>query len=174
MDWEYPAQRGGQPFDVQNFVHLLAETRAQLAPNGYLLTAAVAATENSARISYDIPAVVAQLDFINLMTYDMHGPWNSFTGIHAPMYAGSGAITEFDRQLSVEAAVRFWLSQGTPNDKLVVGMPTYGKSFTLANPANNGILAPANAPGDSGPYTREAGTLGYNEVYIIYFIERIF
>ena len=146
---------------------LLAETRAQLAPQ-YLLTAAVAATETSARISYDIPRVVAQLDFVNLMTYDMHGPWNSFTGIHAPMYAGNRAITEFDRQLSVEAAVQFWLNMGCPRDKLVVGMPTYGKSFTLANAGNNGILAQAYGPGNAGPYTLEAGTLGYNEVCINY------
>lgn len=63
-----------------------------------------------------------------------------------------------------DAAVRYWLSQGAPTDKIIVGIPTYGRSFTLANPSNTDIGAPANGPGTAGPYTREAGMLGYNEI----------
>jgi len=29
------------------------------------------------------------LDFINVMSYDMHGSWDSVTGHNAPLYAGS-------------------------------------------------------------------------------------
>ena len=44
-------------------------------------------------------------------------------------------------------------------------MPLYGRTFTLANPANNGIGAQAvGAGGNAGPITRLVGTLGYNEV----------
>lgn len=43
-------------------------------------------------------------------------------------------------------------------------MPFYGRAFTLDNSQNNGIGAPAAAPGTAGPYTRESGTLGYNEI----------
>ena len=45
-----------------------------------------------------------------------------------------------------------------------MGMPLYGRTFTLANRANNGFKAPTNGGGEAGPYTRESGTLGYNEV----------
>ncbi|XP_057243808.1 acidic mammalian chitinase-like, partial [Malurus melanocephalus] len=48
--------------------------------------------------------------------------------------------------------------------KLLVGFPTYGKSFTLQNPSDTSVGAPASGPGPAGPYTREAGTLAYYEI----------
>lgn len=47
---------------------------------------------------------------------------------------------------------------------LNVRMPLYGRGFTLNNAADNGFYAPANQPIPAGPYTREAGILGFNEV----------
>ena len=43
-------------------------------------------------------------------------------------------------------------------------MPLYGRGFTLSNAKENGIGAPANQPATAGPYTREPGMLGYNEI----------
>lgn len=55
--------------------------------NKYLVTAAVAATASAADISYNIPAFAANLDFINLMAYDLHGPFDGRTGQNAPLYS---------------------------------------------------------------------------------------
>ena len=38
------------------------------------------------------------------------------------------------------------------------------RTFTLANPAENGYNATATGPGAAGTYTREAGFLAYYEV----------
>lgn len=43
-------------------------------------------------------------------------------------------------------------------------MGSYGRGFTLNDPAINGFYAKANQPIPAGPYTREAGIWGYNEV----------
>lgn len=43
-------------------------------------------------------------------------------------------------------------------------MGTYGRSFTLQRAEVNGFGAPAPQKGQAGPYTREGGSLGYNEV----------
>lgn len=43
-------------------------------------------------------------------------------------------------------------------------MPTYGRSFTLASETQNGLNAPAYERGLPGPYTKEPGSLGYNEI----------
>ena len=47
-----------------------------------------------------------------------------------------------------------------------LGMGLYGRGFTLNNANDNGYNAPANQPIVAGPYTREAGIWGYNEVLL--------
>ncbi len=50
---------------------------------------------------------------------------------------------------------------GAPRDKIIMGMPLYGQSFTLADPKNNGLNAKAPGPGQAGEFTRAAGFLAY-------------
>lgn len=62
-------------------------------------------------------------------------------------------------------SAEYWVSLGAPRDKLVIGVPTYGRCFTLANPSTaSGIGAPASGPCSAGSYTLEAGFLAYYEV----------
>lgn len=60
--------------------------------------------------------------------------------------------------------MHYWLSQGCPPKKLILGVPFYGRTFTLADRNQNGLGAPTTGPGTAGPYTRENGFLGYNEI----------
>lgn len=52
-----------------------------------------------------------------------------------------------------------------PKSKIVVGIPTYGKSFILDNAVNNGVGAPTTGRGPAGRFTGEAGALSYYEVF---------
>jgi len=61
-------------------------------------------------------------------------------------------------------AANYWVQLGAPKDKLVIGLATYGRCFTLADPAQNGLGAPVVGPCKNGTYTREAGFLSYYEV----------
>lgn len=83
-----------------------------LEPFGYLLTAAVGSVKSSADISYDIPEMMKYLDFVNVMAYDLHGPWESVVGINAPLYAGPQDTTDHSKQMNVDAIVKYWLSKG--------------------------------------------------------------
>ena len=47
-----------------------------------------------------------------------------------------------------------------------VGLGLYGRSFTLANPSNSGLGAPARGAGPAGLLTREKGFKSYYEVHI--------
>lgn len=59
LDWEYPGRLGGDPNKDRNaFTLLLKDMHEELSKQGLLLTAAVAAAEFAAEISYDIPEVV--------------------------------------------------------------------------------------------------------------------
>ncbi|XP_012945342.1 chitinase-3-like protein 1 [Aplysia californica] len=167
LDWEYPANRGSPPGDKEKFATLVKELRAafeaEVSGTGQprlLLTAAVAAGQATIDSAYDIPSISAHLDFINLMTYDLHGSWERQTGHNSPLYAGQHD-TAANRNLTVDWAARYWHEQGCPKHKLVIGMPLYGRSFTLTT-GNTGVGAPAS-PGAKGPYTGEAGYASYYE-----------
>jgi GH18 family chitinase len=38
---------------------------------------------------FNVIFIFRYLDFINIMTYDLHGSWESVTGHSAPLYVGS-------------------------------------------------------------------------------------
>ena len=165
MDWEYPKAN-----DKDNFVLTLKELReafeyeAEESGNErLLLTAAVPVGPDNVRGGYNVPEVAKWLDFINLMAYDFHGKWEKQAGHNAPLYAPS-SDSEWRKQLSVSFAAKMWMRLGTPKEKLVIGMPTYGRSFTLSNKRDYIVNSAAKDGGKAGDFTREAGFLSYYEV----------
>lgn len=56
------------------------------------------------------------------------------------------------------------MKKGADPEKLVLGIPTYGRSYTLFNPESRDLGAPADGPGEQGDATREKGYLAYYEV----------
>lgn len=60
------------------------------------------------------------LSFWNLMSYDFEGSWSTATGHQANLRGGPN---------SVERAVGFYRGRGVRADKLVIGIPLYGRSF---------------------------------------------
>ena len=50
----------------------------------------------------------------------------------------------------------------------MIGLATYGRSFTLEDASNNGMGAPAKGAGPAGTYTREAGFNSYYEVCLLF------
>lgn len=63
--------------------------------------------------------------------------------------------------------MKLWEKMGAPKEKIIVGLATYGRSFTLNSPDKNGMNVPTRAGGKAGVYTREEGFLSYYEVRFI-------
>ena len=57
----------------------------------------------------------------------------------------------------------YMLRLGAPASKLVMGIPTFGRSYTLAS-SKTDVGAPISGPGIPGQFTKEKGILAYYEV----------
>ncbi|MDH6533604.1 glycoside hydrolase [Parabacteroides sp. 52] len=118
IDWEYPtssmANISSSPEDTQNYTLLMRDIRAAIGKEMLLTQATVASAQY-----IDFKAIDPYIDFTNIMAYDMA----SSPKHHAALYRSenAGGITS-------DEAVKAHLAAGVPPQKLVLGMPFYGRA----------------------------------------------
>jgi chitinase len=166
IDWEYPVSGGltdGTPADRENFTLLLADLREALdeVGEGYLLTIAAPAGP-STYANIELEAIHPYLDFINVMTYDFHGGWETQTGHNAPMHPASGDPFANAATYNVHSAIQAYLDAGIPSNKVVMGLPFYGRGWQGVTTADDGRFQSATDPAANG--TWEAGIFDYKDL----------
>lgn len=117
IDWEYPTQSSAgissSPDDTKNFTLLMRDLRRELGKKKLL----TAATVCDARY-IDFPSCIQYLDFVNVMAYDMGNPPKH----HAALFPSA-----VSSHITASQAVEEHLKAGVPANKLVMGMPFYGR-----------------------------------------------
>jgi chitinase len=174
IDWEYPVSGGlesnkTRKEDKQNYTYLLAALRKQLDEQGkndrkaYLLTiAAPAGPKIYANLELD--RIAKYLDWINLMTYDFHGGWSERTNFNAPLYPSKSDPEKDEtirKHFNVDSAVKAYLAAGIPPEKLVVGVPFYGRGWGGVKNVGDGLYQP-HGPAPKG--TWENGVFDYKDL----------
>jgi chitinase len=160
LNWEYPVDGGEiglthRPEDGTNCFLLVKELRqgldVQAAFDGrpYLLSIAASADPPSIARRYAMAAMEPYLDWVNLMTYDLAGPWDFQTGHQAPLY-GHPLATDSNR--CVHQAVEALMAGGIPAAKIVLGLPFYGLGFQGVPTNNFGLFQPHLGPSETGSW----------------------
>jgi chitinase len=105
IDWEYPGapDRGGTPGDTQNFVLLMQMLRSTFDSSGMQLGLTFTAPSSYWYLRwFDLSGLIKYVDWINLMSYDIHGAWDSLNPIGSYVHAHTN-LTEIDLALQL-----FW------------------------------------------------------------------
>jgi GH18 family chitinase len=165
IDWEYPnyAEHNGRPIDVVNFTLLLEECdRALKAENPPLLLTIAAPAGPWHYANIEVDKIHQYLDWINLMCYDFHGPWGGSSDIVTNHHSGLYAAEQGHPLLNTEEAVRYYLDMGVPKEKLIVGVPFYGRSYGGVNDTPDGLFSTYTGPGSAT--TEEEGMVFFYDI----------
>jgi chitinase len=164
LDWEPLTDT-----DSTQFTNLVNGLRTAL--NGFsprkLLTAATAS----------LPALFAtlqtQFDQINLMTYDLAGPWPGWvTWFNSPVYDGAYRFPSTGGLVpSIDGMVTNFLAHGVLGPKLGIGIPFYGDIWTHgAGTSTGGTLLPRQ----SWTTTPTVTPIAYFDVMASYFSSNLY
>ncbi|KAG1739806.1 glycoside hydrolase family 18 protein [Suillus occidentalis] len=135
FDWEYPNKQGigcnvVSSEDTANFLSFLQELREDCS--NLTISAAVSVTpflDSNGKASTNVTAFAKVLDYIAIMDYDIWGSWSSAVGPNAPLY-DSCASSSY-QQGSAASAVNAWSNAGMPLDQIVLGVASYGHSYSV-------------------------------------------
>ncbi|KAJ5735165.1 glycoside hydrolase family 18 protein [Penicillium malachiteum] len=161
IDWEYPVapERGGQAADFANYVSFLKNLKNALGSDGhnYGLTITLPSSYWYMQ-NFDIKSLESYVDWFNLMTYDLHGTWDSTDPYIGSVINAHTNLTEITQTLDL-----MWRNSIDPS-KVVMGMGFYGRSFTLSDPTCTTAGCPFSGGGNPGSCSASAGTLMYSEI----------
>ncbi len=170
LDWEWPSSDGNtgnviRAEDKANFLGLVQEFRNQLNAYGatvgktYDLTAFLPA--DTAKIDVGIDAqIFNSLTFATVQGYDFYGAWGPQTNHQSQLRNPAANPAPANQRYSVDGAISKYRSMGVPANKLVVGVPAYGRGWTGVANVNNGLYQ----NGSAAPGTYEAGTEDYDVI----------
>lgn len=177
IDYEYPTsmQDAGNPLDWQvanarratlmrAYTVLMKTLREKLDAAGaqdgkyYLLTIAAPSSGYLLR-GMEYFQVTPYLDYVNIMSYDLHGAWNEFVGPNAALY-DDGKDAELIRwnyystsqygqlgYLNTDWAYHYFRG-GMPAGRINIGVPYYTRGWRDVNGGTNGLWG--TAPQTSG------------------------
>jgi chitinase len=143
IDWESPEGK-----DAPNFLALIQEFRRQMSEVRPDLLLSVAVDESPQTLSgTDFAQIAPLVDQVGVMNYDYTGPWSQTTGLIAPLFSNDPHDLP-----SIEKSIAAYKAAGVPAEKILMGLPFYGYSWTEVEAGNGGLFQKGNSVNQDRSY----------------------
>ena len=106
---------------------------------------------------FDLLNLIKYADWINLISYDLHGVWDATSPIRS-IVQGHTTLTE------IQLATQLFWRVNIPPATIVMCFGFYGRSYTLANPSCTTPGCPFSSASNHGPCSATGGILSYYEI----------
>lgn len=148
LDWEFPES----PFEMGLLGLLVREFRSRVKNEArftsgprLLITAAVYYSVgpflSGRKRVYPAQSMAKSLDWVNVMSYDYNGAWSNLTGPNSALFDPRSKVNTVN-------GIKSWIRAGMPSEKMVMGLPLYGRTWRLQDPSGiNGFGSIAVGPG---------------------------
>lgn len=124
IDWEYPTSSSAgissSPQDTDNYTLLMKDIRTSIGDDKQLT---LASASNAGYI--DFKAIMKYIDFVNIMAYDMGNAPKHNSALYRK--DSNGKESPIAGWVTSDEAVQAHLKAGIPVEKLVLGIPFYGR-----------------------------------------------
>jgi len=137
LDWEYPTIKGYpdhkyQPADRDNFTALVKQLRKTLGKK-YEVSFAAGGFNQYIENAVDWKKVMKNVNYVNMMTYDLVNGYARLTGHHTALYSTSQQVE------SSNNAIQKLIDRGVPASKIVIGAAFYGRMWDSVSEINLGL-----------------------------------
>jgi chitinase len=157
IDWEYPGMQGEDNVfrteDRENFTLMFQAIREALdelatkTGKSYQLTTALPSFPRLFSVT-EMGKVSQYIDYVNIMAYDFYVSGDT-AGHHSNLFASEN----YEREDSGDKAYTLFRKEGVPAEKLVLGIPFYGRSWLMKTDDNKGINRQVDSTVRGGGYT---------------------
>ncbi|KAL5355927.1 glycoside hydrolase superfamily [Aspergillus floccosus] len=161
IDWEYPAadDRHGRPEDFDNFPKFMTNLKKVLLSTGGRDELSLTLPKSYRYLQhFDLKALEKSVDYFNYMSYDLHGKWDREKEVACAFLDSHSNLTEIR-----EAMDLLW-RHDISADKVVLGLPFYGRVYTIADANCKKPGCRFASAGNPGICSRQAGVLLNSEL----------
>ncbi|KAF5382647.1 hypothetical protein D9615_002709 [Tricholomella constricta] len=157
IDFEYPGamERNGPATDTPNLTAFFNELRAAL-PSTSISVAAPAGFWFLR--GFEIDKIASSVSYINMMSYDYHGPWDTNITGQAPVTSPHTSL------LDMETSALLYIRAGIDLSKVNLGLAWYGRTYRLSDKTCVGYNCTMLGGGTPGRCTGASGYLAQFEV----------
>lgn len=159
----------GKPVDENSETHkaqfssLVIELKNSFRLDKYELAVTVLPNVN-ATLYLDVPSIKNFVDFITVAAFDVYTPTRNPKEADYP--SPTLSVSDRNTEENIDAWASFLVAGGLPANRVVVGVPTFGRAWKIEQDATLTGSPPVKADGEAseGVQTRTPGLYSYPEI----------